>query len=268
MAVRFDLDRLEILGVPVPVIQGLRQPFNGLGAFSCSNVGSCVYVAGATLRQRTVSLVDRTGNAQLLPLAANSDGHPRFSPKGDKLSFWMQQIRCDIEVYDIARGSTTRLTAEGDNHAPVWTPDGLRITYLSATPGTAGYELLSKPSNGSGAAEPLSEVPLKLGPVGPLTWRPMDRPSPSPIEATSGCSRLVGVASPGRSSNRDSPSDAWPFSPTAAGWPICPMNQAGLSCTWNRFQPPARSIRFQPTAARYPPGPVVARNCFFGEATS
>src|SRR5207302_293759 len=95
---------------------------------------------------------------------AKSYGHPRFSPKGDKISFWIQQLRCDIEVYDIARGTTTRLTSEGDNHFPVWTPDGQQITYVSrkGTPPSPGYELFSTTANGGGSEKRLSKTPQEL----------------------------------------------------------------------------------------------------------
>jgi Tol biopolymer transport system component len=69
-------------------------------------------------------MVDRTGASQTLSLRPNSYAQPRFSPKGDKLVFWIQQLRCWIEVYDLTRGSMRRITSEGDNHHPVWTADG------------------------------------------------------------------------------------------------------------------------------------------------
>jgi hypothetical protein len=171
MAVPFDLNRLELNGSPVPVIKDVRQPFTGIGAFSCSRNGSCAYVAGGTVAQRTVTLVDRAGTRLPLPLPPKSYSHPRFSPKGDKLSFWLEQLRCDIEVYDIGRGGMTRITSEGDNHFPVWTRDGERITYISRKL-TPGYELFSRPANGGGVEEHLSKAQQNLGPLTPLSWSP------------------------------------------------------------------------------------------------
>ena len=174
MAVPFDLERLELRGSPVAVVKDVRQSFNGIGAFSCSRAGSCVYLAGARAAQRTVTLVDRAGTRQPLPLPPKNYSHPRFSPKGDKVLFWLEQQRCDIEVHDVARGGTTRITSVGDNHFPVWTPDGQQITYISRdsarTPQTPGYELIRKPANGGGVEEALSRSPLSLGPIAPLSW--------------------------------------------------------------------------------------------------
>jgi eukaryotic-like serine/threonine-protein kinase len=171
MAVPFDLDRLELVGTPVPVIEGLRQGFAG-SVFSCSEVGSCVYVGGGAATQRTVAFVDRTGMGQALPLAPQNYGHPRFSPAGDKIAFWIEQSICDIVVYDIARGVLTRLTSGADNHFPVWTPDGQQITYISRTTDTPGFELVSKAVDGSGREQRLSETRQNLIATTPLSWVP------------------------------------------------------------------------------------------------
>jgi Tol biopolymer transport system component len=173
MAVPFDVTRLELAGAPVPVIEGIQESsFNG-GTFSCSQTGSCVYVAGGLSTQRTVAFIDRAGAVQPLRLPAQSDQHPRFSPDGDKISFWIEQSRCDVVVYDISRGVVTRITSDGDNHHPVWTPDGREITYLSRKgPPAAAYEVYSKSADGSGSEEPLSTVPQKLTAGSELSWTP------------------------------------------------------------------------------------------------
>jgi len=153
MAVPFDLDRLEITGASTPVIEGVREPFSGFGAFSCSRAGTCVYVAGGTVAQRTVALVDRTGASQPLSLAPQGFTQPRFSPSGGQISFWIEQLYCNIVVYDLARRTLTVVATEGDNHSPIWTDNGERITYISASPGIPGYEVLSRPTDGSGSEE-------------------------------------------------------------------------------------------------------------------
>jgi eukaryotic-like serine/threonine-protein kinase len=174
VAVGFDPGALQLKGTPVPVVEGVRQPFTGVGAFSCSESGTCAYVAGATLSQRTATLVDRSGVSRPLPLPPRSYSHPRFSPAGDKLVFWMNAVRCDLEIYDIARGSMTRLTSEGDNHSPIWTPDGLHVTYISNQPGVGGgrYDVYSKPANATRTAELLSKASQQLSATTPLAWSP------------------------------------------------------------------------------------------------
>jgi serine/threonine-protein kinase len=172
MAVPFDLKKLELAGTPIPLLEGLWQGYAG-ASFSCSNVGACVYLGGGAVTQRSVVLVDRDGVSQTLPLAPQNYSHPRFSPVGDKIAFWIQQSRCDIVVYDIARNVLTRLTTEGDNHYPIWTPNGRQITYISgARPGILGYDFMSKPVDGSGREQQLTETGQNLNPITPFSWSP------------------------------------------------------------------------------------------------
>jgi serine/threonine-protein kinase len=171
MAVPLDLARLELSGSPVEVMSGIRQQqYTGVGAFSCSRSGTCVYLAGGAAASRTIGLVDRSGVARPLPLQPRSYTHPRFSPSGDRISWWLEQFRCDIEVYDMARGTVTRLTSDSDNHFPIWSPDGRRITCLTGNNGP--YQIVSRLANGSGSAESIPGSPRNLGPTVPLSWSP------------------------------------------------------------------------------------------------
>jgi serine/threonine protein kinase len=172
MAVPFDLNRLEIVGTPVPLIEGLRQGYAG-ASFSCSRAGTCVYSGGGAVTQNTVVFVDRDGVSQTLPLMPQNYSTPRFSPSGDKIAFWMEQQRCDIVVYDIARNALTRLTTEGDNHYPIWTPDGRQLTFLSGLrPGSPGYNFMSKPFDGSSREQLLTETGQNLTPLSTPSWSP------------------------------------------------------------------------------------------------
>jgi serine/threonine-protein kinase len=178
MAAAFDSERLELTGTPVPVIEGVKQPFTGVGAFSCSRSGTCVYVAGAPYTQRTVAFVDRAGVSQTVPLPPRSYTHPRFSPDGDKLLFWIQQLRCELEIYDVARRTTIRLVSDADTHDPIWIGNGSRVAYRARKPGmtTPGYELFSRLASGSGSDESMRAMPLNLGdPVSEVALAPDGR---------------------------------------------------------------------------------------------
>jgi eukaryotic-like serine/threonine-protein kinase len=66
---------------------------------------------------------------------------------------WTQGDR-NIWVHDLARGTLTPVTSEARNARAIWTPDGTRVTYGSATGGVE--TLFWKPSDGSGPAEQLA----------------------------------------------------------------------------------------------------------------
>ena len=176
LAAPFDLTTRELKAAPVPVLEGVRQPsYTGVGAFACSSSGTCVYVAGAGLKDRTVEIVDRLGRRQPLPLPPDSYGAPRVSPDGGKLALWIQKLVCDISVYDFSRGTTTRLAADGDNHLPTWTPDSQEITYASRKANVPGYELLTTPVSGGRAPIALFHEPAHLLPIVPSSWSPDGR---------------------------------------------------------------------------------------------
>ena len=84
MVVPFDLDRVEVTGAPVPIVEGVMQStLSGLAQFSFSRNGSLVYVPGSIQEQEIVSKlvwVDRQGAVE--PLAAPLHGyrHPASRP--------------------------------------------------------------------------------------------------------------------------------------------------------------------------------------------
>lgn len=57
--------------------------------------------------------------------------HPRLSPDGRQVAVGIAGDNIDIWLYDIERNSPTRLTEEGTNYYPVWTPDGTSVTFAS-----------------------------------------------------------------------------------------------------------------------------------------
>jgi Tol biopolymer transport system component len=63
----------------------------------------------------------------------------------------------NIWLYDIARRTSTRFTFEGRNLAPIWTPDGVRITFGSSLGGQEN--IFWKVADGNGAAERLTDSP-------------------------------------------------------------------------------------------------------------
>jgi Tol biopolymer transport system component len=67
----------------------------------------------------------------------------------------------DVWVSEVARGTLTRLTSQpGEDHAPIWTPDGKQVTFAANVKGEgpAGPPALWwRPADRSGPQEPLLE---------------------------------------------------------------------------------------------------------------
>ena len=54
-----------------------------------------------------------------------------MSPDGTRIAVGIRGRTNDIWIYTIASGTLERATFEGDNFAPIWTPDGSRLTFSS-----------------------------------------------------------------------------------------------------------------------------------------
>ncbi len=157
-AVPFDLRTLQVTGSPVPVVEGvLGRPGLGVAYYAFSDTGTLVYAPGGSLGGGTsLTWVDRQGKAE--PLAAPQRDYAalRLSPEGQRIavSIGRRGERSDIWVYDLARGTLSRLTSQGDNSAPVWTPDGKRVTFRNNQEGK--FTLSWAPADGSAPPETLA----------------------------------------------------------------------------------------------------------------
>jgi serine/threonine-protein kinase len=126
-AVGFDLERLDVIGQPAPVLEGIAGLNNGItagGQFATSSSGTVVYVP-ALIDNDPIHWLDREGHVTLLrPVPANWTNLV-FAPDGDRLALEIADgRRRDIWTYDWKRDLLARLTFDGDGEKPAWTPDG------------------------------------------------------------------------------------------------------------------------------------------------
>jgi serine/threonine-protein kinase len=153
MAVPFDAQRGEVMGQPVPVVQGILQDPVGLAHYSVSTTGTLVYLPGsAAAIQRKLVWVTRSGSEQPLTAPALAYGYPRIAPDGKRIAV---ELDNQIWLYDEGRDTLTRFTFEGTaNQSPVWSPDGKRIAFRSnrAGPNNLYWQL----ADGSGGLERLT----------------------------------------------------------------------------------------------------------------
>ena len=147
-AAPFDADRLEVTGSAVAVVEGIRTESEGAGQVAVSAEGTLVYVEGAPTWEGTPVLVGRDGKTQPIGTPKHVYGMPALSPDGRRLAIEVAATTVDIWVFEIGRGTFTRLTQDGKNSSPVWSPDGRHIAYAASRSGTS--TVVSRPADGSG----------------------------------------------------------------------------------------------------------------------
>ncbi|HET7291562.1 MAG TPA: protein kinase, partial [Vicinamibacteria bacterium] len=157
-AQRFDSERLATSGEPRVIAAGVRfDPSAGLAAFSLSGT-TLVYREGGVWLGEELVRVSRSGE-ELGPIGPPGNYyHPRLSPDGSRVAVDRsdETNRGDVWVYEIERGTGTRLSAAPeDESSPAWSPDGSRIAFWAAR---REHNLIRV--RASGDAGPAEEFPI------------------------------------------------------------------------------------------------------------
>ena len=135
MAVPFDLERLEVAGEPVPILEGIRY-YGGLD-YALSPSGTLIYVPDREYSYNLV-WVDRTGTESPVTQEKREYAAPRISPDGQQVIVQMRKTGppSGAVIYDLKRDSFSPLTVEGIRVASaIWTPDGDWLTFHATVNG-------------------------------------------------------------------------------------------------------------------------------------
>jgi serine/threonine-protein kinase len=153
MAAPFDLARLEVTGNPVALMEDVRRNSSAVAEYWLSENGTLVYRPGTgAVGGRTLTWVGRDGGEEALAVEGRDYATPRVSPDGRRVAVYAAG---DIWIYDLARGTTTRLTFDpAVDGYPLWTPDGERVVFASYRVGN--YDLYWRRADGTGPEERLT----------------------------------------------------------------------------------------------------------------
>ena len=196
-AAPFDLDDLDLRGEPVPILEGVMMGGGGPPAQAVfASTGSLVYASGGIGRgaERTLVWVDPDGSEEVLPLPPGYYDHPRLSPEGTALAVEVRDgADVDIWVFDLERGSPSRITFGGPHLFPNWSPDGEQLVFADRI-GT--NRLLLAPSGGGGTIDTLldrgeAQYPTSWTSDGHAVAFYVNHPD---TDAISGCCRWTAIA--------------------------------------------------------------------------
>jgi Tol biopolymer transport system component len=134
IARRFDASARAFTSAPVVVAQNVQyDPTIWHGVFTAASEGPLVYQAGEDGGGTRLAWYDRTGRSIgaigdpgiYFDVNIAPDGHAVALNRGDPADIW---------VYELSRGTSTRITSDGANQSlPVWSPDSTRLVFTSVT---------------------------------------------------------------------------------------------------------------------------------------
>lgn len=148
-AVPFSLDRLEVRGTPIPVLDDVSySSLFGYAQFDSARSGTFVY--RRSLGKGTVRLtwLDSSGNTKPLMAKPGVYLDPHLSPDGQRLAFSIVDgERADIWMLELASNKLTRLTSGDRNYfACAWSPDS-RFLIMAAESGGLFWRRLDGSGN-------------------------------------------------------------------------------------------------------------------------
>jgi Tol biopolymer transport system component/tRNA A-37 threonylcarbamoyl transferase component Bud32 len=166
-AVRFDADRLEVEGTPVPLVQDLASdPESAAGRFDFSRSGMFAFRTGVGVQAWTVDWLH--GDGKLAPMLSKPGMYysPRFSPDGRRLAVAIDAGKgMDIVVHDFERDTTSPITFNAETNAdPVWTSDGAHFVFRSLA--ASRWQLWWIRADGAGGPQPLLAEAGEVGDLG------------------------------------------------------------------------------------------------------
>jgi|TARA_B100000315_G_scaffold111949_2_gene102663 serine/threonine-protein kinase len=149
-AAAFDLDRLEVVGQAVTLVDDVSY-YSG-AHYSLSNDGTLIYFARTAYAANKLVWVDREGREEVLTADAKRYRFPRISPDGKRLAVLVDSdTGSDIWIQELDRDLWSRLTHDDREELNLlWSPDGTRILY--SLEGDRGANLYQRSADGTGEA--------------------------------------------------------------------------------------------------------------------
>ncbi|MDQ3138232.1 MAG: protein kinase [Gemmatimonadota bacterium] len=168
LAVPFDLDKLELTGPPIGLLDGIGVEAGGFATnLGLSENGTLVYTTGGSARARRPVWVGRDGVESPVDSAWQPQGLVSafaLAPDGHALAVeLLQGGNSAIWVKQLPAGPLSRLTfGDTTNLRPTWSADGRSLVYL-ADASTNGGKPMIRRADGTGGARRLLTSRFNFG---------------------------------------------------------------------------------------------------------
>ncbi|MGB6033069.1 MAG: hypothetical protein WBH55_09555, partial [Bacteroidota bacterium] len=154
--VPFDVENLAVKGKPIQAIIGVRIETRGPAQYVCTDDGTLIYAPGLSETRTELVTLDRDGRESPLPFPPDNYGTFKYSPDGIRVAAAIERTAWSVYVLDLVRSSRTNLTPGGGNHSfPIWSPDGVWITFNSELDNV--WNIYRKRADGWGETERLTD---------------------------------------------------------------------------------------------------------------
>ena len=151
MAQEFQLGTFQLLGDPVPIIDGV-QYYRGTGMVEMAASSNGLLVVQESAQISELVWLDRTGKNLGVLAAGKQFGNVRQSPDGHRIAVEIVDRRTavpELFMFDRESGIPTQFTSDGNASSPVWSPDAWTVYFRSGGP----PDLYSKSADGRGGQQ-------------------------------------------------------------------------------------------------------------------
>jgi serine/threonine-protein kinase len=156
-AIRFESDRLEIAGDPVPLVEDVRSEVEGPVQYAVADDGTLAYIqAPGAGPPRSLVWVGQDGRERPTMAPRAHYAWVRLSPDGRRVAVEIDDGgNSEVGIVDLERGTLSYVTRDpASDRTPMWTPDGDRIVFSSDREGSLG--LFTTTPDGTGPVERLA----------------------------------------------------------------------------------------------------------------
>ena len=127
-AARFDADAQEILGDPVPVVEGVRSA-HSVAQYTIGDDGTLYFVPGRDADVGPLVWADFQGGVDTLDFGRAEYQRTSVSPDGTRLAALVVEGSVGVWVLDLASGRRERIREAANLAGPIWSPDGMDLVY-------------------------------------------------------------------------------------------------------------------------------------------